>query len=389
MSSQSSSASIPLTSQHQGGEEPEFSFDWKERYKQLDYLGEGGFAEVFKARDLRTGENVAIKVSKSSGGDLRRFSREVAILQALRDEHVIEILDAGENWYTMPLADGNLMNLAPELCDEERIKAVIQAAKGLAAVHAAGWIHRDVTPNNILRIEERWVVSDFGLVRKPHGMSSVPRTRGILGTHGYMAPEVILKGAHDVTKLADIFSLGQVVGFITTGNPPPRIGEQPQVPRIWENLVEKMTAMTISERFQSMDELQPALLEVWRRLKEQRKAEWSARRAAAEAVDELSQAEQRVVARILQEPNDDFREHEILDAMPRSKRGSFKIGLIALKRRDFIEINRDESGRPWGYRLTEAAHDWIVANPDFLDAFPPSELETPQDDMKGDDDIPF
>jgi serine/threonine protein kinase len=200
MSSQSSSASIPLTPQHQGGEEPESGFDWRERYKQLDSLGEGGFAEVFKARDLRTGEDVALKVSKSSGGDPRRFSREVAILQALRDEHVIEIRDAGDNWYTMPLADGNLTNLASELCEEERIKAVIHAAKGLAAVHAAGWVHRDVTPNNILRIEERWVVSDFGLVRKPQGMSSVPRTRGILGTHGYMAPEVLLKDAHAATK---------------------------------------------------------------------------------------------------------------------------------------------------------------------------------------------
>lgn len=388
MSSQSRSASIPLTPQHRGAEEPESGFDWKERYKQLDSLGEGGFAEVFEAIDLRTGEHVALKVSKSSGGDPRRFSREVAILQALRDKHVIEIRDAGDNWYTMPLADGNLTNLASELCEEERLKAVIHAAKGLAAVHAAGWVHRDVTPNNILRIEERWVVSDFGLVRKPQGMSSVPRTPGILGTHGYMAPEVLInKDAHAATNLSDIFSLGQVVCFITTGNPPPRIGEQPQVPRRWESLVEKMTAMAPAERFQSMEELLSALLEEWRRLKEQRKAEWPPRHNAE---DQLRQHELMVLARVIQETDDHFREHEMRNAMPKHERGSFNIGLMALRDRKFIEVYRDEEGRAWGYCLTEAANKWAVANHDLLKPFfSPPEPEAPQDDAKGDDDIPF
>jgi hypothetical protein len=159
------------------------------------------------------------------------------------------------------------------------------------------------------------------------------------------------------------------------------------VPRLWESLVEKMTAMAPAERFQSMEELQSALLEVWRRLKEQRKAEWPPRHNAEE---KLRQPELMVLARIIQETDDDFREHEMRNAMPKHERGIFHVGLIALRDRNFIEVNRDEDGRPWGYRLTEAAHKWLVANHDLLKPFySPSEPETPQDGAKGDDDIPF
>ncbi|WP_155893778.1 serine/threonine protein kinase [Cystobacter fuscus] len=384
MDRQSKSASIPLTSQHLGAD-PQPDFGWEETFKKLDSLGRGGCAEVFRALDKRSGELVALKVSNESGEELRRFRREVATLRELRHQNVIEILDAGDCWYTMPLADGNLTKLAPELCDEERIEAVAQAAQGLAAVHIAGRVHRDVSPNNILRIGKRWVVSDFGFVRKPQGTSSEPKTRGAMGTPGYMAPEVLALGSHSATHHSDMYSLGQTVAFITTGKHPVS-RERPQVPRIWESLVAKMTAVAVNERFQSMDELVEALLDVQRQLKKQRRAEWS---AGHNAVEGLSQAEVNVMAMIIQETNNVFREHEILNGMPKRERGTFNIGLIGLQRRHFLEDNVDEEGRLWGYRLTDAARDWLVANPDFLNAFPPSEPESPQDDAQDDDGIPF
>lgn len=380
----SKSASIPLTSQHLVAD-PQPDFGWKETYKKLDFLGRGGCAEVFKAFDKRSGAHVALKVSNESGEELRRFSREIATLRNLRHQNVIEILDAGDGWYAMPLADGNLTSLAPELCDEERIEAVAQAAQGLTAVHIAGLVHRDVSPNNILRIGKRWVVSDFGFVRKPRGMSSEPKTRGAFGTPGYMAPEVLALGSHSATSLSDMYSLGQTVVFITTGKHP-MSGERPQVPRIWERLVAKMTVVAVNERFQTMDELVEALLGVKRQLKEQRKAEWS---AGHNAVEGLSQAELMVMKMVIQETNNVFREHEILNGMSKRERGTFNIGIIALKRRNFVEDNLDDEGRLWGYRLTDAAHNWLVVNPDFLDAFPASEPETPQDDAQDDDSIPF
>jgi serine/threonine protein kinase len=389
MGSQSRSTSIPLTPQHQGPV-PEPGFGWEERYKKLESLGRGGCAEVFRARDLRTGEPVALKVPNESSEELRRFSREVNALQKLSHENVIEILDAGDSWYTMALAEGTLTNLAPELCDEERIEAVAQAAKGLAAVHAAGLVHRDVSPNNILRIGERWVVSDFGFVKKPAGMSSVPKTQGIFGTPGYMAPEVQALGAHKATPHSDMYSLGQTVVFITTGKRPGN-GYRPQVPHIWESLVEKMAAVAVDKRFQTMDELVTALLEVRSQLKAQRRAAWSAGHNAEEGLHQegLHQAELMVLARIIQKTINDFRAHEIRHTVPNHEHGSFNIGLIALEHRNFIEDNHDEEGRPGGHRLTNAARAWLRANPDFHKPFSLPEPETPQAAAQDDDDIPF
>lgn len=387
MGSQRSSSSLPLTSQHQAEREPESGFGWEARYKRLESLGSGGGAEVFEVIDQRTGDHVALKVSKWSGEDLRRFRREVEVLRNLRHENVIPILDDGDNWYTMPLAVGNLTSLAPEMCDEALIEAISQAAKGLAAAHAERVIHRDVTPNNILRVGQRWVVSDFGLAKRPKGMSGVPSTQGFVGTHGYAAPEVDFYGANRADRHSDMFSLGRVVCFITTGEHPPRFHERIQVPRIWESLVEKMTAREIPERFQSMDEIQPALLEVERRLKEQRRHEWSKKRNAPE---EPSQQELEILALIVKLADDDFdfRLHEIRDRLPQHARGPFKIGLLKLRHRNFIEDHHDDRGERWGLRLTDVARDWLRVHGDLLSPYfvPTVETETPPSD---DDNIPF
>jgi len=393
MGSQSKSASLPLTSQHSGAESAP-RFNWEERYKKIGTLGSGGFAEVFKVRDLRTGEELALKVPNWSGGEeLRRFAREIVILQALHHQHVIEIRDAGDDWYAMPLADGTLTSLAPELCDEERIEAMTQAAKGLAAAHAVGLVHRDVTPNNILRMGERWVVSDFGLVKKPKGQSSVPKTQGILGTPGYMAPEILVYDAHEATYHADIYGLGQAVVYMTTGKHPVA-GFRYQVPSVWESLVDKMTAITIAERPQSMDEVVAALQEVRVQLKARRRAEWASGRNAVDSnVEGLHPAELKVLTNIIKETNDVFRDYAIRNEMPRGEHALFNIGFIGLKRRGFIEGFFDEDERAFGHRLTDAAHDWLMAHADLLlNAIPPDGPEVtpvPTPTADDDDNIPF
>jgi len=385
MELESKSDSIPPTSQHQGSV-PQSGSGWKERYRKLEPIEQGGCAEVYRACDLRTGQIVALKVPYESSEEFRRFSREVNQLRRIRHENVIEILDAGEHWYTMPLADGNLTRLAPGLCDEERIEAVAQAAKGLAAVHAAGMVHRDVSPNNILRIgKHRWVVSDFGFVKKPKGMSSVPKTQGAFGTHGYMAPEVQSLGAQYATARSDIYGLGQTVVFITTGNRPGN-GHRPEVPLIWESLVGKMTALAADARFQTMDEIVEALQEVWTQLKAQRRADWPAGR---KAVQGLRQPELVVLARVIQRTAEIFHEEEIRNSIPDREHGIFHIGLMALRRRAFIEDNCQDDGRPWGLRLTSAAQEWYITNADFLNDFQLSEPEKPPPPSSDDDGIPF
>lgn len=382
MDGQSKSSSIPLTAQHEVSV-PQSGSGWEMRYKKLEDLGRGACAEVFRALDTRRNDVVAVKVPNESTEELRRFSREVNQLKRLSHDNVIEILDAGERWYTMPVAEGNLTSLAAELCDEERIEAVAQVARGLAAVHRDGLVHRDVSPNNILRIGTRWVVSDFGFVKKPEGMSSDPKTEGIFGTRGYVAPEVQALGSHSATVHSDMYSLGKVVLYITTNHWPGN-GNPPEVPRIWESLIGKMTDTAVWKRFQSMDELQPALLEVWRKLKEQRRAEWASGRSVSQ---ELRTPERFVLAMIINMTPDNFHEEEIRNSTQVRDRSKLHIGLIALKRRGFVENNCLDDGRVWGLRLTEAAQEWYVANADFVNEFQQNEPDIPL--PSDDDNIPF
>jgi hypothetical protein len=135
-----------------------------------------------------------------------------------------------------------------------------------------------------------------------------------------------------------------------------------------------------------MDELVEPLSEVWRQLKERRRAEWSGRH---ETVVGLQPQEVKVLTWIIGVTNHAFREHEILKRVPREERTTFNIGLLGLKRRKFLEDALDHNGEVWGLCLTDAASDWVLANAALLDAPALPEPESPQDSAQDDDRIPF
>jgi serine/threonine protein kinase len=378
----SKSSSLPPTSQHLGAIIPPDG-SWEVNYAKGELIGKGGFGAVYKACDKRNGSPVALKISDDSSEILRRFRREVETLQRLRHRNVIEILDFGDDWYTMPLAVGSLTDLAPELGDDERIEAVTQAAQGLAVVHATYPAHRDVTPNNILRIGDRWVVSDFGLVRKPQGMSSSPKTQGRVGTRGYIAPEILSVGAHEADSRADVYSLGQVVRFITTAKHP-QDQAQTSVSPVWGPLIAKMTMTSRNERFQTMQEVVAALDDVRSRLKAQRKADWV---AAQKMESEIPADEVLALKLILQEFDEDFREQNLLSLVPHDKRADFRLTIRCLQRRKFLEAALNEHGEPWGLRLSATAVDWAMAHRAVINActLPTNQVQH----SASDDNIPF
>lgn len=197
-------------------------------------LGRGGYATVWKAIHKETGQEVALKQSRKDKESRARLRREIDALRKLRHERIMPLLQASplQDWYTMPLAVGSLASLRDTLDETERLRAIQHAATGLAFAHELGFVHRDVTPSNILAFREadgslRWVMADWGLVRRPPGHTSQPLTRGGgLGTEAFRAPEAWEDG-RELDARADIYSLGRVAEWVSTGK---RL--VPNVPRI-------------------------------------------------------------------------------------------------------------------------------------------------------------
>lgn len=165
------------------------------RYELVSRLGAGGMGEVFIARDPVLERDVAIKLVSSVGdgehGVDRRLLREAQVLARLSHPNIVTCYDAGVAgdtvFFAMELVDGEPMPrwLAAGRSHDQILAAFLEVARGLAAAHAAGVVHRDVKPANIVIDREgRARLLDFGLAtRRDDGM------RSIHGTPTYMAPE--------------------------------------------------------------------------------------------------------------------------------------------------------------------------------------------------------
>lgn len=237
-------------------------------YRTSEELGMGGFATVFRATKRGSTQELALKVTKSveENPDAHaRMKREIDVQSRIISPHVMEILDSGEDgdWFTMPLAVGDLEKLAQngtvKNTDLTTIESVIrQIAKGLEAAHELRCLHRDVKPRNILYIagtsvaeEGRWVVADWGLVKRPPGETTTMRTQhggDRLGTPGYAAPE-LFHLASNATVTADVYSLGRVALRLISGEQPLE-AEAPDGP--WGTWIRECTQHDPSRRPRSM-----------------------------------------------------------------------------------------------------------------------------------------
>jgi len=192
-------------------------------------LGEGGMGIVFRAV-REDGAVVALKVLKpglvADEHATRRFAREARAAAEVVHPHLIDVLEAGAVDGTGFLAmryvagaslDDRIYERGPlPIADTARIAADVASA--LDALHAAGFVHRDVKPSNILLDEERGaLLTDFGLAkRKDYSMLTTPGQ--MLGTLDYIAPE-LLRGA-EPGPASDLYALGCVVFECLAGTPP-------------------------------------------------------------------------------------------------------------------------------------------------------------------------
>jgi TolB-like protein len=200
-----------------------------DRYEIEAPLGRGGMGAVYRAKDLALGEAIALKLlapgPEVCSRDILRFRDEVRLARRVTHPNIARVYDIGEHrgmlYLTMELIVGETLRAKLRRegrIDPARAAAIARAlALGLSAAHAAGVIHRDLKPPNVL-IEQggRVVISDFGIARSLGDASGL--TLGAVGTPFYMAPEQLAIGAID--GRTDLYALGLVLYEMLTGAPP-------------------------------------------------------------------------------------------------------------------------------------------------------------------------
>ncbi len=198
------------------------------RYQIEATLGRGGSGTVHRAWDRVLGEPIAIKILLPERARerswIKRLAREVKVARAIRHPNVCRVFELGHadgHWFvTMELgAGGTLRDLVQDGQSArrplpERLEDARAICAGLAAIHAVGIIHRDVTPQNVLRMGDgRLVLTDFGLAIE---MTANTTVHG--GTPNYMPPETLLGARGD--QRADVWQLGVILHEILFGGRP-------------------------------------------------------------------------------------------------------------------------------------------------------------------------
>lgn len=201
------------------------------RYELGPAIGSGGFGTVFRAWDRRMGVDVAVKlVLPGLGSDVaaQRLRREGELLRCVMSRHVAQVHDTGDDengaWLVTELVEGaplTVPTLGRPLLPHEVLRVARGLLEGLAAVHAAGIVHGDVKPSNVLvplgdKALDGAKLVDFGLARivsRSEVAASIgaPMTRqgSVLGTARYMAPEVLSGG--EPTARSDLYAAGLVL----------------------------------------------------------------------------------------------------------------------------------------------------------------------------------
>ena len=205
------------------------------RYEILGLLGMGGMGRVYRARDRSLDETIALKMLRrelvDAPGMLERFRQEVKLARRVTNPHVVRTFDlgehAGDHFLTMEYVDGR--SLAQLLEDQllpirEALRIARAACAGMAAAHAAGVLHRDLKPDNIL-VENtgRIAITDFGIARASADPGETMDR--FVGTPAYMSPEQV-EGDTPIGPPTDIYSFGAILFEMLAGRRP-FIGKDP------------------------------------------------------------------------------------------------------------------------------------------------------------------
>ena len=260
-------------------------------YRIEGIAGRGGMGVVYRARDLTLERVVALKFIApdlaSTPGFRERFTAETKTAASLDHPNVIPIFQAGEHegvlFLAMRYVDGD--DLRSELQREGRIapdraaRIATQIAAALEAAHAAGLVHRDVKPANVLlTADDHAYLTDFGLTKRVVADADATQTGQLVGSLNYVAPEQI-RGER-VSPRTDVYGLGCLFFHILTGRvpfplegneaklwahvsepPPVASSVAPAVPSTFDDVIVRAMEKRPDDRFQSAGELGRAIAE--------------------------------------------------------------------------------------------------------------------------------
>jgi serine/threonine-protein kinase len=285
------------------------------RYEIRSKIGEGGMGEVYLAEDTRLHRKVALKILPSelavNKDRMSRFEREATAAAALNHPNIAHIYEIGEHeglhFIAMEFIDGQTLRevIHHEHADLPKLLRHLQhTAEGLSKAHAAGILHRDLKPDNIMISRDRHAkILDFGLAklieqrRASHNSGETASefatailkeqsTPGVvLGTLGYMSPEQAQGKTRQIDHRADIFSFGCILYEVVTGHkpftgkdaidslnkiireqPPPIRDFRPETPNHLQRIVRRCLAKDPDDRYQSIKDVAIELKELRREL---------------------------------------------------------------------------------------------------------------------------
>ena len=246
-------------------------------YEVLALVGTGGMGEVYKGRDTRLDRTVAIKVSKAQFSE--RVEREARAIAALNHPHICHLYDVGPNYLVMEFVDGVPVGSTRQL--SRLLDVAIQIADALAAAHAAGVIHRDLKPGNVMvTVGGDVKILDFGLaaIQTPtqdvSSIATMPASwsGAMVGTAPYMSPEQAR--AETMDARTDLWSLGVILYEVAVGvrpfdgptdaaifeallarAPTPLRDRDPKIPLEFDRIVSRLLEKDRTLRYQSAADL--------------------------------------------------------------------------------------------------------------------------------------